>query len=278
MREYGKVFCDIWASEDFRSLNEDGRALALYLLTCQHCTAVGAFRLPDGYATEDLQWTAERVSKGFVEVSRKGFATRDERSKWVVIHKFLVWNPIENPNQAKSAAKLLAQMPEGEAKSLLMKGFELSGKYLSTLGIEPLRKGSETLSQPGTGAVTGTEAEKEQERRALAESTAAACKAMVEGGIPPTRINQSHPELLALVADPRATPAMFRDTAAEGGGKPMQWVVATIAGRLADAARPSARKTAANNFARTEPQRFERGALSEGKTPSWLEESDVASV
>lgn len=123
-----------------------------------------------------------------------------------------------------------------------------------------------------------TSNQEEQERRALAEKATAACKAMIEGGVPPTRINQSHPDLLALVANPAATPAMFRDTAREGPGKPMQWVVATIAGRLGDAARPGRISKAANAFARTERQNFEPGALSQGQEPSWLQEGSNASA
>jgi hypothetical protein len=158
MRDYGKVFCAIWASDDFRSLPEDGRMLALYLLTCQHCTAVGAFRLPDAYAADDLQWTAERVSKGFVELSRNGFATRDERTKWVFIPKFLDWNKIENPNQAKSAAKLIDQIPDVDAKPLLLEKIRTDGRYLSEFGISVGSNPSETLPKPGavTGAVTVT--------------------------------------------------------------------------------------------------------------------------
>lgn len=159
MRDYGKVFCAIWASDDFRSMSEDGRALALYLLTCQHCTAVGAFRLPDAYAADDLQWSSERVSKGFAELFLNGFATRDDRSKWVCIAKFLDWNPIENPNQAKSAAKLMNQVPEGGAKSMLLQAVRRLGRYMPELGVEPLPNPLPTVPKPGavtvTGAVTG---------------------------------------------------------------------------------------------------------------------------
>lgn len=126
-----------------------------------------------------------------------------------------------------------------------------------------------------------TSNQKEQEQRALeiSKRAAAAANAMIEGGVPPTRVNPSHPDLLALVVDPRATPGMFRDTAREGPGKPMQWVVRTIAGRLADAARPG-KSPAANAFARTTPQEYERGALIEGRLPSWLEgeSRDAAAV
>lgn len=112
MRDYGKVFSRIWESEDFRSLSEDGRTLVLYLLTCKHATIAGVFRLPDGYACEDLQWSPERVREGFANASTKGFATRDEPTKWVWIAKFLEWNPPENPNQKKAAAKIALSVPE----------------------------------------------------------------------------------------------------------------------------------------------------------------------
>lgn len=111
MRDYGKVFSRIWESADFRALTEDGRALVMYLLTCQHGTIAGVFRVPDGYACEDLQWTVERVAKAFDDVLRKGFANRCGTSKWVWVIKFLEWNPPENPNQRKAAAKVANSVP-----------------------------------------------------------------------------------------------------------------------------------------------------------------------
>lgn len=113
MRDYGKVFSRIWESVDFRSLTEDGRALVMYLLTCQHGTIAGVFRVPDGYACEDLQWSAERVSEGFRNIEAKGFATRCEVTKWVWVCKYLEWNPPENPNQRKAAVKMAASVPDG---------------------------------------------------------------------------------------------------------------------------------------------------------------------
>lgn len=112
MRDYGKVFSRIWESEDFRSMSEDGRALVLYLLTCQHGTIAGVFRVPDGYACEDLQWSVERVSSAFAETLAKGFANRCETTKWVWVCKFLTWNPPENPNQTKAVRKIAQQIPD----------------------------------------------------------------------------------------------------------------------------------------------------------------------
>ena len=111
MRDFGRVFSSIWESTDFRGLTEDGRALVLYLLTCQHGTLAGTFRLPDGYVSEDMQWSSERVAEGFADLARKGFATRCEVTKWVWVRKYLEWNPLENPNQRKSAERIAEKIP-----------------------------------------------------------------------------------------------------------------------------------------------------------------------
>jgi hypothetical protein len=111
MRDYGKVHTTFWSSQTIASLSDDGRLLALYLMTSPHTTIAGVFRLPDGYVAEDLRWPAERVAKGFAELFENGFANRCETTKWVWIIKHLVWNPPENPNQRKAAIKCADQVP-----------------------------------------------------------------------------------------------------------------------------------------------------------------------
>ena len=111
MRDYGRVYTAFWTSEDVRSLTDDGRLLALYLLTSPHSTIAGVFRLPNGYASDDLQWGTERVADGFSELIAKGFADRCETTKWVWIRRFLDWNAPEGPNQWKAARKVAALVP-----------------------------------------------------------------------------------------------------------------------------------------------------------------------
>jgi len=170
MRDYGKIFTSLWSSETFRSMSEDGRSLVLYLLSSPHGTIAGAFRLPDGYVREDMQWSSERVSQGFAELFRKGFANRCETTKWVWVCKHFEWNPPENPNQRKSAQKIANQIPiECAWKNDYFRvcgpilGLEIPEKT------EPLLNPLETVSQPVTvtGTVTGTGAEKKirRERR-----------------------------------------------------------------------------------------------------------------
>lgn len=112
MRDYGKVHTSFWSSTGIRALSEDGRTLALYLLTCPHGTIAGVFRLPDGYASEDLQWSYQRVREGFSELFANGFVSRCETTNWTWIVKHLDWNPPANPNQRKAVAKVAERVPD----------------------------------------------------------------------------------------------------------------------------------------------------------------------
>lgn len=111
MRDYGKVYSTFWSSATTGDLSDDGKLLALYLMTCTHATIAGVFRLPDGYVAEDLRWSIERVGKGFQELLSKGFANRCATTKWVWVRRHLEWNQPENPNQRKSAAKVALSVP-----------------------------------------------------------------------------------------------------------------------------------------------------------------------
>jgi hypothetical protein len=145
MREYGRVYCSFWTSEDIRRLSEDGRILALYLLTSPHGTMIGACRLPDGYVCEDLKWSPERVSEGFRNLSENGFATRCEASKWVWISKYLEWNRPENPKQWIGARRIAAQIPDTCCWKIdFEKVFALAAGDLASPKANP----SETLPKP----------------------------------------------------------------------------------------------------------------------------------
>jgi hypothetical protein len=156
VRDYGRVFCAIWGSRDFRALSEDGRALALYLLTCPHATMIGAFFLPEWYVLADLQWKSERSAEGFAELFRKGFATLCPRTQWVWIHKYLHWNEPENPNQWKGARRLAAKIPECTWLTDFQEFFDQIEAEAEAENKKRLPKGSQRVSKPGTGTGTGT--------------------------------------------------------------------------------------------------------------------------
>jgi len=145
MRDYGKVYTAFWISEDARSLSEDGRMLALYLMTCQHGNMLGTFRLTNAYAADDLQWESERVSKGFVELLSRGFVYRCDRTFWVFIRQFLKWNQFENPNVAIAAGKMFDCLSCPDmVKALLAKALR---EYAPRFPTEKLDQ-FEALSEP----------------------------------------------------------------------------------------------------------------------------------
>src|SRR5580692_7444375 len=102
MREYGSVQTQFWSDVALQNLSTHAKLLAVYLLTGPHTNMLGCFRVPMGYVAEDLQWDRETVSVAFTELARVNFLIRDDESSWICITNFLQWNPIENPNQAKS--------------------------------------------------------------------------------------------------------------------------------------------------------------------------------
>lgn len=180
MRDYGKVHTTFWSSTTTRSLSEDGRALAIYLLTSPHSTITGVFRLPDGYVCDDMQWSSERVAEGFKELFRKGFANRCETTKWVWISKHLKWNQPENPNQRKSAAKLALSIPD----ECVWKA-DFIEEWGEFLGIEwkPFPNPSETVPEPFLNQEQEQEQKQEQKQeqeaggKSLAPAVAAAGRA-----------------------------------------------------------------------------------------------------
>jgi hypothetical protein len=160
VRDYGKVQTTFWTSDDIQVLSNDGRMLALYLLTSPHTNLLGCFHLPTGYVSEDLSWDVETVSKGFAELELKGFATRDALSKWVVIHKYLKWNAIENPNQGISAGRLFDQVPSKSAvKPLLVKALREYSKHFPLSILEEFETLYQTVPKPGAGTGAGTPTE-----------------------------------------------------------------------------------------------------------------------
>ena len=163
MRDYGKVHTSFWSSATTRSLSEDGRTLALYLLTCPHGTIAGVFRLPDGYACEDLQWEPKRVHEGFAELLANGFANRCETTKWVWVTKYLEWNQPENPNQRKAVAKIATQVPAECAWNLDF--MRVCGKFWGA-ETPAEAKGLETVKQPFLNQEQEQEQEQEQKKSA----------------------------------------------------------------------------------------------------------------
>lgn len=157
MKDYGKIPSSLWSDPLFLGMSDDPRMLLLYLMTCTHSTIAGVFRLPEGYASEDLNWPIARVSKGFAELLRNGFVKRCETTKWTWVTRHFQTNTLDNPNQVKSAAKCAQLIPD---QCTWKQAFMRDCSQLLGLAVidqpEPLPNGSGTLSESGTVSGTGT--------------------------------------------------------------------------------------------------------------------------
>lgn len=161
MREYGSVQTQFWSDLALQNLSTHAKLLAVYLLTGPHTNMLGCFRLPTGYVAEDLKWDGETVYDAFAELSQIGFLSRDAKLDWVCIQHFLVWNPIENPNQGKSVSKLFNRVPaQSTVFKPLIKILLDQTKYLD----EGFKNYLATLSQPFQNQEQNQEQEQYQEK------------------------------------------------------------------------------------------------------------------
>lgn len=199
MRDYGKIFCAFWGAGDIQSLTDQGKLLAAYLLTSQHTTLIGCFRAPSGYIQEDLKWTPETVASAFLELFRNGFATVDERSGWVLVHRYLVWNPIENPNQGKQAARLFEQVPTSASiRPMLARVLIEFGRFMPP----DFLNGLETVSEP----FLNQEQEQEQEQETTTTVASLPESATADGAgsrVAPLEVQQPPPSKPSRKASPR---------------------------------------------------------------------------
>lgn len=255
MRDYGKVHTTFWTSQNIRSLSEDGRSLAMYLLTCPHGTIAGVFRIPDGYVCDDLQWGSERVTKGFAELFENGFAYRCETTKWVWIYKHIEWNPPENPNQIKAVIKVTKQVPK---ECIWSNAFIEETAHLLAFPSKPFGNPSETVSKPEAVAVAVSVTETE----AVAEAgdidpprpsmSGAVCVALKAEGI--GSVSPANPKLKELL-DAGAEIGLFVDAARaakERGKASFGYVLAMVKGQLQDS-----KNTAEKALTVTKPNRQE---------------------
>lgn len=132
MRDYGKISVSIWGSQRFQSLTDAAKLFYLYLHTCPHVNSIGCFRLPKGYAYEDLGWDIEDIDRAIEDLCKALLIEWNETEKLVRIDKFLVHSPITNLKHGKGAAKLALGLPDCELKQKIINELR-ADKYCSEL-------------------------------------------------------------------------------------------------------------------------------------------------
>jgi hypothetical protein len=103
---YRRVWCSIWREP----WSEDARTVAFYLLTNEHSSTEGFYRLPLAYVPADLRWPERRFRAAFKELERVGFVEHDAEAHVVLVVKALKRNK-PNSNQITAIVKALRTFP-----------------------------------------------------------------------------------------------------------------------------------------------------------------------
>ena len=112
MRDFSKISPAVWQSKRFNTLpSDDGRYLYLYLLTCEHQTSAGAYRLPNGYALDDLRWELSRYVKARQELASADLILFDETESVVMITRWFKHNPPMNESHFIGIGRVLERLP-----------------------------------------------------------------------------------------------------------------------------------------------------------------------
>lgn len=109
---YYRVSPAFWSDPKVIAWDDDTRLLALYILTCEHRTTEGLFRLPKQYILADLEWSAEQLAEPFRRLLEDGFIEYDEAAKVMLIVKALAYQAPANPNGVKHAVAAVAKVPK----------------------------------------------------------------------------------------------------------------------------------------------------------------------
>lgn len=158
---YTRIESRFWPDEKMKPKSGDAKLLMLYFLTSPHRNLIGFYYLPVPYICFDLGWSEKRLQQPFGELLGDCRVWYDHDAHVILIPNYLKHNPLENPNQVKSATEKLDELPDTpllfEFEKALQKYGKPSYEPLFKRLQERLAKGFETLSKQGTGTGTGTE-------------------------------------------------------------------------------------------------------------------------
>lgn len=142
---YYRVSPKFWSSADRLGWDEETRLLALYILTCEHRTTEGLFRLPKQYIMADLEWSPQRLAQPFDRLCADGFIEYDHKAKVVLIVKALAYQSPNNPNGVTAALRALAIVPE---TGLDQRFYALAQQYCERLAEQLPERFTQPIAHP----------------------------------------------------------------------------------------------------------------------------------
>jgi hypothetical protein len=120
MRPFGMISTSIWQSVRFCELKANDARLAYLWLHTSAKTCAGALRIGPAHLLEEVDFveTLERANEIFAELQKAELIAWNR--PYVVIAKYLSFNPVKTYRHAIGAFKEALSLPDGEMKSNLM--------------------------------------------------------------------------------------------------------------------------------------------------------------
>lgn len=109
-QDFTKVSPAVWRSKRFLALDDAGKVLYLYSLTCEHQNSTGCFRLPDAYASADLQWSIEKYRQYRDGLVSADLLAVDVENSMIYVCRWFKHCPPTNNNHAKGIAKQIGRI------------------------------------------------------------------------------------------------------------------------------------------------------------------------
>lgn len=132
-RKFSMVSPAIWRPGRFLSLSDPkSQVLYLYFLTCEHQNSAGCFRLPDGYASADLDWPIAQyvaVRQTLVDGEMIAF---DQETSTIYVERWFQHCPSSNDKHAAGTRRIIGRIESDVIREKVEEDFEAS---------EALRKG-----------------------------------------------------------------------------------------------------------------------------------------
>lgn len=122
-REFNMVSPALWGSEKFASVSRSAKLLHLYVMTSPHQTSAGGYRLPAGYAAEDLHCDPDEFGADLAELVKAGLLLHDPDSKEVYVVGWFRFCAPANQKHAIGAHRLISKIASDRLRETMEADF-----------------------------------------------------------------------------------------------------------------------------------------------------------
>ncbi|MBN9347698.1 MAG: hypothetical protein J0I48_16125 [Devosia sp.] len=123
---FTKVSANVWRSARFKKLDDPARLFYLFLISNEHANSIGAYRLPDGYALDDLgsSWTAPKLTKARDALLEAELIAFDAEAQTYFVRRWFKHSPPQNESHAQGCRRLISELESDAIREAVEVEFE----------------------------------------------------------------------------------------------------------------------------------------------------------